>query len=166
MGVVARTGYVGLLAWSGEKFLNSAKDLIPMLQIMHNRGLLLVDNQPEVPSRAARMARDLDVPRAMVNRRILGEMSPYLMNKALADLQAIAEATGQAVGVIEQPTLDEIARLSDWAATLNENRVVLAPISAVVDLQADKRLSQPKALEQQHLRNNQGFGEETGECHS
>ena len=132
------TGYVGVLAWSGEKFLNSAKDLIPTLQIMHQRGLLLVDNQPEVPSRAARMARDLNVPRAMVNRRILGDMPPYLMNKALADLQAIAETTGQAVGVFEQPTLDQIARLSDWAATLNENRVVLAPISAVVDLQPDK----------------------------
>lgn len=132
------TGYVGLLAWSGSKFLNSAKDLIPILQNMHNRGLLLVDNQPEVPSRAARMARDLGVPRAMVNRRIVGEMSLVLMDKALQDLEAIAEGTGQAVGLIEQPTMDQIARLSDWTATLNENRVVLVPISAVVDLQADK----------------------------
>ncbi|MDI9348811.1 MAG: divergent polysaccharide deacetylase family protein [Candidatus Symbiobacter sp.] len=132
------TGYVGVLAWSGLKFLNSAKDLIPMLQILHQRGLLLVDNQPEVPSRAARMARDIGVPRAMVNRRILADMSPALMDRALADLQAIAADTGQAVGVFEQPTLDQIARLSDWAATLNEDKVVLAPVSSVVDLQADK----------------------------
>ena len=132
------TGYVGVMAWSGLKFLNSAKDLIPILQILHNRGLMMVDNQPEVPSRAARMARDIGVPRAMVNRRILGDMSPALMAKALADLQAIAETTGQAVGVLEQPTLDQIARLSDWAATVNEEKIVLAPISAVVDLQADK----------------------------
>ena len=55
----------------------------------------------------------------------------------IAELEAIATEVGVSVG-IGQAFPVTIERIREWAATLNGKGIVLAPVSAVLDRQADR----------------------------
>ncbi|MDI9408141.1 MAG: divergent polysaccharide deacetylase family protein [Candidatus Pacebacteria bacterium] len=145
-------GYVGVINVSGEKFLSQPRVTIPLLKNLNSRGLLMVANGYDQSSTAAadgmvtstkirrvgRLARDIGVPRAMVDLRITGGMTENDVRQRLMAAERIAEINGQTVVMVERPTLAILGLVSEWLIGFDEAKMRLAPISALVDRQADK----------------------------
>ncbi|MCX8500181.1 MAG: divergent polysaccharide deacetylase family protein [Alphaproteobacteria bacterium] len=146
------SGFVGIVNMSGEKFLSQPRVLIPLLKQMSARGLLLVANGFDQSSsvttdgiltspklrRVGRLARDVGVPRAMVDIRITGGMSTEEVKLRLLAAEKIAASVGQTVVMVERPTIEILTLLAEWTIGFEETRIRLAPISALVDRQTDK----------------------------
>lgn len=135
--MAAATGYVGLTSLSGSKFLTDAGAVRSMLEQVQRRGLIYVDSWLTAGSLATRQATALHVPRAISDTQIDRVASPAGVAAQLAELERLAKANGVAVGYA-QPypmTVEQIAR---WFVGLHDRGIVLAPITAVVNRQADR----------------------------
>jgi len=130
-------GYVGLTSTTGTLFTTRAENLRPILQQVQRRGLLFVDSWLVTASQATRLATELSLPRALADVQIDRVASPIGIDAQLAELERLAKINGVAVG-FAQPLPVTIERLAEWAATLRDRGVVLAPVSAVVNRQADR----------------------------
>jgi polysaccharide deacetylase 2 family uncharacterized protein YibQ len=97
---------------------------------------LFVDSRSSLRSIAAQMAREVGLPRAVNNRFIDGEASRDAIDSRLHEIERIAKASGYAVG-IGAPFPVTIDRLVRWAKTLESKKLVLAPISALVNTQTN-----------------------------
>jgi len=131
-------GYVGLLNHMGSRFTTSREAMLPIMATLEKRGLAFVDARVSARSVATILASELNVPRA-INDRFLDarEVSRAAVDARLSELESIAAEVGVSVG-IGQAFPVTIERLREWAATLNGKGIVLAPISAVLDRQADR----------------------------
>jgi polysaccharide deacetylase 2 family uncharacterized protein YibQ len=131
-------GYVGLLNHMGSRFTTSREAMLPIMTTLEKRGLAFVDARVSARSVATILASEQNVPRA-INDRFLDarEVSRATVDARLAELESIAAEVGVSVG-IGQAFPVTIERLRDWSATLNGKGIVLAPISAVLDRQADR----------------------------
>jgi polysaccharide deacetylase 2 family uncharacterized protein YibQ len=130
------TGYVGVVNRMGSRFTTSATHVRPVLKELEKRGLLFVDSRSSLRSIAAQMAREVGLPRAVNNRFIDGEASRDAIDSRLHEIERIAKASGYAVG-IGAPFPVTIDRLVRWAKTLESKKLVLAPISALVNTQTN-----------------------------
>jgi polysaccharide deacetylase 2 family uncharacterized protein YibQ len=130
------TGYVGVVNRMGSRFTTSATHVRPVLKELEKRGLLFVDSRSSLRSVAAQMAREVGLPRAINNRFIDGEASRDAIDSRLHEIERIAKASGYAVG-IGAPFPVTIDRLVRWAKTLESKKLVLAPISALVNTQTN-----------------------------
>lgn len=131
-------GYVGLLNHMGSRFTTSREAMLPIMTTLEKRGLAFVDARVSARSVATILASEQNVPRA-INDRFLDarEVSRATVDARLAELESIAVEVGVSVG-IGQAFPVTIERIREWAATLNGKGIVLAPISAVLDRQADR----------------------------
>jgi len=131
-------GYIGVLNHMGSRFTTSREAMLPVMTTLQQRGLAFVDARVSARSVATVLASEKDVPRA-INDRFLDarEVSRTTVDARLAELEAIAGEVGVAVG-IGQGFPVTIERVREWAATLNGKGIVLAPVSAVVNRQADR----------------------------
>jgi polysaccharide deacetylase 2 family uncharacterized protein YibQ len=125
------TGYVGVYNRMGDRFTSSLDSLQPVLQSIRDRGLLFVDARTSGTSVAGRIADDLGLPHALNNREIDQVASRVEIDAKLIDLENIARQHGQALG-IARPYPVTLERLAQWAATLEEKGIDLAPVSALV----------------------------------
>lgn len=125
------TGYVGVYNRMGDRFTSSLESLQPVLQSIHERGLLFVDARTSGTSVAGRLANDLGLPHALNNREIDQVASRVEIDAKLIDLENIARQQGQALG-IARPYPVTIERLAQWAASLDEKGIDLAPVSALI----------------------------------
>jgi len=132
------SGYVGLLNHMGSRFTTSREAMLPIMTTLEQRGLAFVDARVSARSVATVLATEKNVPRA-INDRFLDarEVSRDTVDARLAELESIAGEVGVSVG-IGQAFPVTIARIREWAATLNGKGIVLAPVSAVFDRQADR----------------------------
>ena len=132
------SGYVGLLNHMGSRFTTSREAMMPVMTTLEKRGLAFVDARVSARSVASILATEQRVPRA-INDRFLDarEVSRDTVDARLAELEGIAGEVGVAVG-IGQAFPVTIERIREWAATLNGKGIVLAPVSAVLDRQADR----------------------------
>ena len=132
------TGYVGVTNYMGSRFTTSRDAMLPVVQTLKDRGLLLLDSRASARSVAATLATELAVPRA-INDRFLdtGEVTRVSIDARLAEAERIALEVGTSV-VIGQPYPVTIERLRAWALDLESRGIALAPLSAVVDLQEDR----------------------------
>ncbi len=130
------TGYVGVVNRMGSRFTTSATHVRPVLKELEKRGLLFVDSRSSLRSIAAQMAREVGLPRAVNNRFIDGEASRDAIDSRLNEIERIAKASGYAVG-IGAPFPVTIDRLVRWAKSLESKKLVLAPISALVNTQTN-----------------------------
>jgi polysaccharide deacetylase 2 family uncharacterized protein YibQ len=130
------TGYVGVVGVAGSRFLTSPKDVLPLFDQLKQRGLLYVDNMPASQSRIGRIARDLGLPRALDDLDIDTDPGATAISAKLADIEKIAKAKGQAVA-FATPMPGTFKELEIWLAHLNAQNLVLAPITAVANRQAD-----------------------------
>jgi polysaccharide deacetylase 2 family uncharacterized protein YibQ len=129
------TGYVGVTNHHGDKFTASAKHLKPIIKALQERGLMFLDLRASERSVAAKVAQELDVPRAINNRFIDSpEASRLAIDARLNELERIAQQTGTAVG-IGYPRPVTLERIANWAPTLALKGIVLAPITSVVNRQ-------------------------------
>ena len=125
------TGFVGVAAVMGSRFLASEEHMTPILEALKTRGLLFLDNRDSDASVAGPLAQKIGVANA-VNHRFLdrAQASRVAIDDRLVQLERIARSEGFAVA-IGQPYPVTIERLGKWAATLESRGFVLAPLSAV-----------------------------------
>lgn len=132
------SGYVGVLNHMGSRFTTSREAMVPILDELKDRGLLFVDARSSARSVATLLASERRVPRA-INDRFLDarEVSRANVDARLEEVVRIAEEAGVSVA-IGQAFPVTIERIREWTDSLDRSRIVLAPISAVVDRQGDR----------------------------
>jgi polysaccharide deacetylase 2 family uncharacterized protein YibQ len=128
------TGYVGVVNRMGSRFTTSEPHVRPIMKELEQRGLLFVDSRSSLRSIAARMAREVGLPRAINNRFIDAEASRTAIDSRLQEIERIAKTAGHAVG-IGSPFPITIDRLVRWVQTLEGKGLALAPVSALVNIQ-------------------------------
>lgn len=124
------TGYVGVVNVMGSQFTGSEAALKPILQSLHERGLMYVDDGMVESSQAPKLADTIGMPWAKGNAKIDAVMSKSAIAAKLAELEALARKTDSAIGLAEATPVS-IAQLTAWASTLAPKKLVLAPISAL-----------------------------------
>lgn len=125
------TGYVGVYNRMGDRFTSSVESLQPVLQSIHERGLLFIDARTSGTSVAGRLANDLGLPHALNNREIDQVASRVEIDAKLIDLENIARQQGQALGIARAYPVT-LERLAQWATSLEEKGIDLAPVSALI----------------------------------
>ncbi|MDG5495164.1 divergent polysaccharide deacetylase family protein [Niveispirillum sp. BGYR6] len=138
--LAAFTGYVGLTSRtdSGTAFLTQRDNLRAVLQQVQRRGLVYLDLWQVQGSKVAPLAKELSLPRAFSDLQIDRMPSAIGIDEQLAQLERLAQANGVAVGFAEAQNPVVIDRLALWAGTLRDRGIVLAPVTAVVNRQADR----------------------------
>ncbi len=129
------TGYVGVINHMGSKFTASEEALTPILTDLSGRGLMLVDARSSRFSMAARIARGLNMPRAVNDRYIGNVITSEEIQRQLRELESTANTLGVALGLARATplTINEIAA---WAETLGDKGIELVPVTAVANRQA------------------------------
>ena len=124
------TGYVGLVAIMGSRFDSETPSLLPVLETLKRRGLMMVDNAPPDKSSVAPLAAQMRLPWAAGNSVIDAETDPAAIDQALGGLEATAKRNGSAVGIAAlSPAL--LDRLGPWLGSLDGKGIALAPVSAL-----------------------------------
>ena len=128
------TRYIGVTNDMGSKFTSSEEAMTPVLNDIKKRGLLFMDSRTSQYSVAARLARELRVPRAVNNRYIDNDLSEAEILERLEELENVARTYGAAAG-IGRPYPVTIRTLAEWAEGLEEKGFVLVPVSAIANRQ-------------------------------
>jgi len=128
------SGYTGITTTTGSKFTGNADALKPVMDTLKQRGLLFVDARVNPKSQGAAAAGQAGVPRAFVDRVIDRDLSRGAIDDQLKELEAVAKAQGAAVG-LGFPYPSTVERINLWLTGLQDRGFVLAPVSAVVNLQ-------------------------------
>lgn len=129
------TGYVGVVAIMGSRFDSESQSLMPVLETLKQRGLMMVDDKPLDQSTVAPLAAQMKLPWAAGNAVIDAETDPAAIDQALAGLEASAKRSGAALGIgaLSPALLD---RLGPWLGSLDGKGIALAPASAVANRQS------------------------------
>ncbi|MDR3424610.1 MAG: divergent polysaccharide deacetylase family protein [Alphaproteobacteria bacterium] len=124
-------GYVGITSTHGASFTANQEKFAPVMQVLHDRGLMVLDTHDAPYSVVADMARSDGVPVATTTERLDADLSPDVIAATLGDLEKTARQTGHAVG-ITAATPVMVAQLQTWIKGLPERGIALAPLSATV----------------------------------
>ena len=127
------TGYVGVVSHKGSRFTTDNRLMRQVLAELNKRGLLFVDSRTSARSATAEIATSIGLPWSIGSRRIDGQKSRIHIDARLSELEAVARKSGHAVGIgsISPVTIERIAA---WVNGAERRGFVLAPISAVVDV--------------------------------
>jgi polysaccharide deacetylase 2 family uncharacterized protein YibQ len=126
------TGYVGLVAVKGTRFLGAQNELRPVLDALQRRGLLFVDNGVAPQSASVRIATATGLPIAVAATSVDAlDASRAEIDRRLADLEEVARRNGAALG-LGGPVPATLERIAAWAAGLADRKLALAPVSVVV----------------------------------
>lgn len=128
------TRYVGVTNDMGSKFTSSESAMSPFLEEIKQRGLLFLDARTSQYSVAARLAREMRVPRAVNNRYIDNDLNEDEILDRLEELENIARTYGAAAGV-GRPYPVTIRTLVKWTGELEARGFILAPLTAVANRQ-------------------------------
>ncbi len=129
------TGYVGVINHMGSKFTASEEALTPVLTDLSGRGLMFVDARSSRFSMAARIARSMNMPRAVNDRYIDNVITSEEIQSQLRELENTANTLGVALGLARATPLT-ISEIAAWAETLPEKGIELVPVTAVANRQA------------------------------
>ncbi|AWK88041.1 divergent polysaccharide deacetylase family protein [Azospirillum thermophilum] len=127
-------GYVGITSTTGSKFTANPDAMRPVIDVLKARGLLYLDARVNPKSAGAPLATLAGVPRAIADKVIDRDLSRGAIDDQLRELETIARANGAAVG-IGSPYPTTVERIALWMTALADRGFVLAPVSAVVNLQ-------------------------------
>ncbi len=129
-------GIVGVIAEEGGRFATSARAVLPVIETLHRRGLMVVDPRTVSGSLTGRVARDLGVARALGTAVLINELNPRTVDQRLFEAEAIARGGGAAL-VVLTPTPAALDRLQRWVGLLPSRGVVLAPVTAIANRQPE-----------------------------
>ncbi|MDQ0468266.1 divergent polysaccharide deacetylase family protein [Labrys wisconsinensis] len=121
-------GYVGITNYMGGKFTASAEALGPILKDVAGRGLIYADDGSSPRSIADQVGASLGLAVPKADMVIDVVPTPQAVDAALAKLEQLARDKGTAFGVATGLPLT-VAKLSDWARTLEKRGVQLVPVS-------------------------------------
>ena len=132
------SGYVGVMNHMGSRFMASQEAVDPVMGQLRERGLLFIDDGVAAGSVGTQLATTHGVPHAIGDRFVdIEEISRVSIDQQLAEVERIAQELGAAVAVA-QPYPVTLERLRVWLQSLEDKGIALAPVSAVVNLQADR----------------------------
>lgn len=131
------SGYVGVTNQMGSRFTAAPDALKPVLAALNERGLVFLDSRATPRSVVTKLAADIGLPRAAVDRQIDNEAARAAIDARLEEVERIARDKGSAVAMA-QPYPVTIERLAAWGPSLEAKGLVLAPLTAVVNRQADR----------------------------
>jgi polysaccharide deacetylase 2 family uncharacterized protein YibQ len=124
-------GYIGVTTTSGSSLTSDTSKFAPVIQMLHDRGLMVLDSRVTPHSVVTGLARGAGVPVATVTLRLDNDLAPDAIAAALDNLEKTARQSGRAVG-ITAATPVMMAQLQAWVKTLPENGIALAPLSSMV----------------------------------
>ncbi|WPZ35040.1 divergent polysaccharide deacetylase family protein [Thalassobaculum sp. OXR-137] len=127
-------GFVGVSTWMGSQFTTVEDAMMPVLEGLKERGVMLVDSRGSSRSIATELASSIQLPRAFSNRFLDATPSISSVDRALADLETVAQEQRVALGIARSLPVS-IDRIQRWTGTLERKGVVLAPVSALADRQ-------------------------------
>ncbi|MBI1260450.1 MAG: divergent polysaccharide deacetylase family protein [Rhizobiales bacterium] len=124
------TGYAGVMNYQGARFTTSQSAISPVLEALHRRGLLYVDNGGSARSLAPRTAADIGMPVSAASRIIDPVQNPDVIGLSMTTLERTARQAGAAIGIASAfpITVDE---LTEWAKTLPDKDIALVPVSSL-----------------------------------
>jgi polysaccharide deacetylase 2 family uncharacterized protein YibQ len=123
-------GYVGITTLTGSRFTTDSEKLKLVMQVLRDRGLMILDAHASPHSAVTDLAHSEHVPVATVNDKIDEDVSPEAIDAAFQQLEQTARLNGKAIGVVA-PLPIIIDRLQVWLKTLPQDGIALAPLSAV-----------------------------------
>jgi len=127
-------GFVGVATWMGSQFTTVEDAMMPVLEGLKERGLMIVDSRGSSRSIATELASSIQLPRAFNNRFLDATPSISAIDRALADLESVAQEQRVAIGIARSLPVS-IDRIQRWAGNLERKGIVLAPVSAIADRQ-------------------------------
>ena len=128
-------GYAGLVSHEGSKFGSMDSAIRPVIEFISRSGLMYVEGSNSgVASYGAQLAANAESPNAVGNVIIDEVPSRRQIDARLADLVKIAKTEGAAIGFAQSYPVT-IQRLKNWAFRLRRQGVVLAPVSALANVQ-------------------------------
>jgi polysaccharide deacetylase 2 family uncharacterized protein YibQ len=129
------TGYSGLIASQGAKFLASEPDLQALLRATSGRGLYFVDTGQAEQSIAREVASVESAAFARGDRHIDRNPTREAIEKEFVTLEELAKQRGSAIGVAGAYPVT-IDRVTAWASSLEEKGIALVPVSALIEARA------------------------------
>jgi hypothetical protein len=123
-------GYVGVVTWEGEKFLGNGQQVMPILQELALRGLLVVDSRQARSNIVQQQADGLGLPFAKSRGFLDSEQGVAALDRNLQQLEVITQRSGFGLAMaVAFP--ETVKRLVDWSKTVGQRGFVLAPITGV-----------------------------------
>ena len=127
-------GYVGVVSVLGSKFNKEESHVTAFLKNLKNRGLLFVDGSSDFKSLAPELAEKIELPRAFVDLVLDTIPTKEAVDAKLGELEILVGKNANAVALIDAYPVS-IERIAIWAASLQEKKLVLAPVSALANKQ-------------------------------
>ena len=124
------TGYVGVVNFMGGRFTAAESHLLPILEAMHDRGLMFLDARASSTSVAVNVANKIGLDVAANDRVLDLVASRAAIDARLLELERLAEASGGAIG-IGFPYPVTIERLAQWTRAMGDRGFDLVPVSAL-----------------------------------
>ncbi len=126
------TGYVGLVNYSGQKFLSEGPALSHVLHEVKRRGLLFLDDGSAAKSLSPELAMVIGLPPLAATVRLDVDRDPFAIQARLAELEERAARKGRAIG-IGNAFPETLEALQDWLSGL-QRRIDIVPLSAMPKL--------------------------------
>ena len=127
-------GYVGVAALRDSRFTTLVDKIKPVLEVIKARGLMYVDSGLNNASEVPRIADEIGVPWAIGNLVIDDVPSRRAIDSRLAEFERIARDRSMAIAIVRAYPAT-IKSLNLWFDSLRPKRLVLAPVSALVEKQ-------------------------------
>jgi uncharacterized protein len=124
-------GYAGVMNNMGARFTASGADFGPFMEELGTRGLGYLDDGSSARSLASHLAAANHVPFAKAELTLDANPARAPILARLAELEAIAQRKGSAVGLITALPVS-IDTVAEWAAGLEERGIMIVPASALM----------------------------------
>lgn len=127
------TGYVGVAVWMGSRFVASPRQMRPLYEAIHERGLIVLDNAEREDSLSLELAGEFGVPTVSSHRYVdVPLASRDAIDARLAQIERIALQFGSAVAM-GRPFPVTVERLAEWSADLEKRGIILVPITVLAE---------------------------------
>lgn len=124
-------GYVGLTSFMGARFTISDTAMQPVIREAAKRGLGYLDDGSSPRSVAGTLAQGQTMPFAKADLSIDAVPTAAEIDRALAKLEAVAKARGNAIGIASSLPVS-VERIGNWARSLESRGVLLVPLTTAM----------------------------------
>ncbi|GEM_PF-609760 len=129
-------GYVGVVSYAGQKFLQQGEALVPVMHVLKRRGLLVVDDGTAAQSMMPELGLVVGVPVLRADVRVPPGLKPAQARALMEQALEQAREGGRALLVVSADAVN-LEQLRQWLGGLAmRDTVALVPVSALARLPA------------------------------